>query len=348
MRFASPEMLWLLLLSPLLALGALGARHLRRRALERFAAGARQVAPLVAEVSTQRRAVKLLLLHVTLLAMVLALARPQWGARAETLTRRGADVVVVLDTSLSMAAEDLVPSRLDHARHAVGRLLDRIVGDRVALVTTAGRATVACPLTVDHAAVRLFLDAIDVEAVSVPGTSLAEGLRSALAALGPRGAGVDRGRAVLLFSDGEDHEGGIEGAAAELARAGVVVYAVGCGTAQGAPIPLHDPSGTLRDYKKDQEGRLVTTRLDEGLLERIALETGGRYYRATANEIEVDEIARALGELDAGEVGSLLRTRYEERFQLPLLVGWLALLIESLLGDRRRGRVPPAPGEGSA
>jgi Ca-activated chloride channel family protein len=171
----------------------------------------------------------------------------------------------------------------------------------------------------------------------VPGTALADALRAALAAFGPtREAG--RARAIVLLSDGEDHEGGLDEVLGAVARAGVVVHALGCGTTAGAPIPLRTAAGSIAEYKKDGEGRIVTSRLDEALLERVALATNGRYERATPAETEIDEIARAIGAEDGTAAGALLRTRYEERYQIPLLLGAIALAVELLLGDRRRAR----------
>jgi Ca-activated chloride channel family protein len=287
-----------------------------------------------------------ILLSFALGALCVAMARPQWGTRLEPVTRRGSDLVVVLDTSLSMSAEDLAPNRLAQAKHAIGSLLERVAGDRVALVTFAGRAHLNCPLTVDHGAIRLFLDSVDVDTVPVAGTALGDALKAGLDALrtGSNGA-EDRGRAVVLWSDGEDHAGEVDEALDALKGAGVVVHTVGSGTSRGAPIPLRDEAGLLTGYKKDGEGKVVTTRLSEEVLERIALESGGRYYRATTSEVEVDEIGQSLSSLSRGELGSELRTRYEERFQVPLLLGWIALVAESLLGDRRRER-RSGPGSG--
>lgn len=338
MRFASPEYLWLLLVVPLVAAGGFLAHRRRERAIGRFAGGTAYVARFVSERSRNRRAVKLLLLYVTWAALPVALARPQWGTSVEEVTRRGGDVVVLLDTSLSMAAEDLAPNRLEQAKHSIGSLLDRLEGDRVALVTFAGQAQLNCPLTVDHGAIRLFLEAVDPLAVPVGGTALADALALALRALAPGGAALsdDRGRAVLLYSDGEDHEGGVDEILEQLARVGVAVHTVGCGTARGAPIPLRDATGMLAGYKKDREDKIVTTRLDEGVLERVALRTDGHYFRATVGETEVEPLLAALEGLPAGEIGSAMRVRYEERFTVPLVVAWLALAAEALLGDRRR------------
>jgi Ca-activated chloride channel family protein len=203
----------------------------------------------------------------------------------------------------------------------------------VGLITFAGRATVACPLTLDQAAVRLFLHVVQVETVQVPGTALAEALGLALQSFGDEPAvQAERGRAVIVFSDGEDHEGGLDEVLEELRGNGIVVYTVGCGTTRGAPIPMRDAAG----YKKDREDKIVTTRLDEGVLERLALETGGNYFRGTTLGQEIDQIAEGLSSMAAGELGTVLRARYEERFQIPLAAALLALLAESLLGDRRK------------
>jgi Ca-activated chloride channel family protein len=325
--------LWLILLLPLLGLATWWSVLRRRHALRRFAGGPQFAARFSGDVSAHLRAAKLLMIYLALCCVIVAAARPQWGTRLEPITRSGADLILILDTSLSMAAEDVAPNRLEQARHGIDQLLRRLSGDRVGLVTFAGRATLSCPLTLDHAAVRLFLDVVEVETVQVPGTALAEALTLAVQAFGDE---PERGRAVVLFTDGEDHEGGIDGVLEELRDDGIVVYAVGCGTTRGAPIPLSDPGGVATGYKLDREGKVVTTRLDESVLERLALETGGNYLRGTAMGREIDQIADGLGSLEAGEFGSVLRARYEERFQIPLALALLALLAESLLGDRRK------------
>lgn len=334
MRFGAPWVLWVLLAVPLLGAALWAGSVLRRRALDAFAGGRAHAQRLAADVSVHRRAAKAICLMVALTAGILAAARPQWGQGTETITRKGIDLVIVVDTSRSMAAEDIAPSRLARGVHAASALIERLQGDRVGLVTFAGRPALACPLTLDHEAVRLFLDAVDVESVSVPGTALAAALREAVRALGPPPADGSeaKGRAVVVISDGEDHEGGLEAAVEGLQRAGVLAFAVGYGTEQGAPIP-DAASGA---YKKDAQGRLVTSRLDEKPLRTLALETGGKYFRATAAEGEVEEIAKVLAAMDAAGSGTVLRTRWVERFQIPLALAIVALLVETLLSDRRK------------
>ena len=339
MSFADPVWLWALTLLPVLALGGLWSHRRRRAALRQFAGGERWAGRFDREVSLHRRAVKRLLTYAALAGFVLALARPQWGARLEPITRIGIDVVIAVDTSLSMSAEDLAPSRLGHARHTVDSLLERLTGDRVALVQFAGKATQVVPLTVDHAAVRLFLEAVDVASIQAPGTALADALRVSRAAFGPGDPTAERrGQAIVLLSDGEDHEGELPAVLQELERDGVPVFALGTGSGAGTPIPLRNAAGLLTGYKKDRQGKVVTTRLEESLLERIALETGGRYWRGTPAEEEVEHLAEQLSALKSGEIGSDVRMRFEERFQLFAALGLVALLIESCVDARRRER----------
>jgi Ca-activated chloride channel family protein len=344
MRFAAAQILLLLLLVPVVG-GALWlSAWRRRRILERFAGGAAHARRFLGDVSPHVRAAKGILLLLALTAGIVAAARPQWGTRLETVTRKGVDVVIAVDTSQSMAARDVPPDRLGQARHAGISLVSRLAGDRVALVTFAGKASLGCPLTLDQEAVKILLDALDVEIVPVAGTALSDALHEAVVAFGPASTtGTARGRAIVLFTDGEDHEGGIDEAASALRSSGVALYAVGCGTQRGAPIPLDAGSGEPSGYKKDAEGRIVTTRLDEALLEKLALDTGGRYYRGTPAELEVEEIAKSISEMEATESGTVLKTRYEERYQWALGIGLAALVAEMLLVDRKRGAIA-APG----
>lgn len=337
MRFAEPALLWLLLLVPVLGVASWLAAIARRRSLERFAGGAAHAERFTETISRNRRAIKVLLLLLAIGAGITALARPQWGTRLEPIARRGVDVVLVIDTSRSMSAEDVAPNRLGQALHAAASLIKSLASERVALVTFAGRGTLTCPLTIDHEAALLFLDTIDVDLIPVQGSSISEAIRVAARSFGPAG-GEGRNRAIVLLSDGEDHEGQIEEAIQAVKQAKAAVYAVGCGTVHGSPIPVREASGASGGYKKDAEGKVVTTRLNEELMEKLALDTGGGYYRATAAEVEVEEIAKAIAGMDQKEFGTVLKTRYEERYQIPLGLALLALAGETVLGDRRGGR----------
>jgi len=344
MRFAAPEVLWLLGLVPAWAIAAAWLARRRRVALERFAGGALNAERLRGDVGVHRRAVRVALLVSAWILAIVALARPQWGERVESLERRGIDLVIALDTSKSMAVRDVAPDRFRRARLAAGELVSRLRGDRVALVAFAGKASLLCPLTVDREAVRLFLDAADLESAPIPGTALADALSTAIRAFGSEARFTDgeqapRGRMIVLYSDGENHEEGLDGAIASLRRAGVVVWAVGVGTPEGGPIPEVDESGDVVGYKKDRAGKVVTSALDDAVLERLAVETGGRYLRATSAGLEIDDLLGVIEGLDAGDLGAVLRVRYEERFAIPAALALIALAVELGLRDARRRRI---------
>ncbi len=342
MRFAQP---WILvLLAALPALGALlwAARRARRRRLARFASHA-LVPRLAVGDSTGRWVLGVLLKLAAIGLAIVALARPQWGRKDEPVVRRGVDVVFALDLSASMLAEDVSPNRLEQARAAAGSLLRTLEGDRVGLVVFGGRPATQCPLTLDYGAVRLFLDAAEADFAPGPGTDLGRAIEEASRLFK---ASERRYKAIVLFTDGEDLEGrGVE-AARRAREDGIVIHAVGIGTPAGGPIPLRDDQGPLVGYKKDRQGRVVTTRYDPSSLEKLTLTTDGILLHAGPVGEEGRRIAEAIGGMEKREIASRLATRFEDRYQVPLALALALLAIESLLIGR--GAKAQAPGAGAA
>lgn len=341
MRFADPTWLYALLAVPAWVAVAWLARRARLRALARFAGGGRAATALSGDVGPNRRVIKGLLLVLAFVSIVLALARPQWGEATETVERAGIDLVLVVDTSRSMAVEDVSPDRFRQARLSAAELVRRLRGDRIGLIAFAGKASLLCPLTVDHEAIGLFLDALDLDSAPIPGTALAEALLAAGRAFGPEVdlRDDDRARMVVVYSDGEDHEAGLDEAIEALNRAGIAVFTVGVGTVEGGPIPAAGQDGSGPSYVKDRDGRVVTSRLDEGVLERLALDTGGRYHRATAAGVEIDDVVNAVLGAETGEFGASVRIRYRERYAIGVWLALLALLAEAAIPDGRGRRV---------
>lgn len=340
MRFARAEYLWLLLLVPAIA-AALGlARARRRRYLARFADLA-LVDKLVRTGGPHVGVIKIVLVSLAATFLVLAAARPQWGSTLEQVSRKGVDLLIGIDISESMLAEDVKPNRLQKAREESSRLLDRLQGDRVGLIAFAGSAGVLCPLTLDYTAVRIFLDVLAPDLISYPGTSIAEAIKRGMETFS---AEERKFKVMLLFSDGEDQldAAGVEAAARVAAEQGIVIHTVGVGTASGAPIPVRGPDGAIEGYKQDAGGRVVTSRLEETILARVSEITGGQHYAATAAETELDRVAEAIAAMDKKDLQARLMTQYEERFQIPLGAALAALLADALLtGRRRRGAIRP-------
>jgi Ca-activated chloride channel family protein len=333
-RFAQPLGFAALALVPILAALWVWSVRRRRRDLRRFL-GPDLAGRLAAGASLERQAVKGILAAAGLAFLALSLARPQWGLRVEPVVRRGMDVIVALDASDSMLAEDLRPSRLARAKAAAAELIERLPLDRVGIVSFAGAAEVECPLTPDHEAARMFIDAIDPSRAAVAGTMLGEALRVSLSAFSRK---ERKYRAIVLITDGEDHEEGAVRAAAAAAEQGVLVYTVGVGSARGEPVPVRAADGALVGYKKDEEGRVVTSRLDEALLAEMARAGRGRYYRLSGDQQEVAALAGDLASLERREVESGVQSRLEDRYQLPLAAAVLVLGAEALVAERRRRR----------
>lgn len=330
-RFADPGWLAGLVLVPLLALALWAASRARRRALERFAES-ELVVRLTASVNRPGRLAKGVLFLAAIALAVVALARPQFGSRVETVRSRGQDVMVALDLSQSMLARDVSPNRLERAKLAVLRLLRQLDGDRIGLVAFAADAFVQSPLTIDYGAAAMFLGAMEPDLMPVQGTNLGEALRVSLDALEE----AREARVLVVVTDGEDHEGGIDAQLERAVQMGVRIHTVGLGSAEGVPIPQFDEQGRQQGFLRDDEGNVVTTRLDEATLRRVAEATGGRYVRAgpggTAFDDLVDDIAGADGEdLEGQQV-----TQYDEQYQIFLGLALLLLVAELLVSDRRK------------
>jgi len=327
--FAEPRALLLLLLIPFLGILLTLVRIRRRRLLQRF--GQEElVTRLVEAPGGGRWLVRVALLLLGTAFLSLALARPQWGPKVEEVRRQGVDVVIAMDVSNSMLAEDVKPSRLARAREEVASLIDSLEGDRVGLVAFAGEAYVACPLTLDYAAAKVFLDVLDPGLVPVPGTALATAIRKSTAAFGSR---ERRYKVLVLITDGEDHEHDALAAAKEAGTQGVVIYTLGVGTGAGSPIPIRSAGGAPA-YKQDRQGRIVTSRLDPVKLAEIAETAGGRYLPLTPEGREIREIQDRIARMEHRQVGSRFITTYEERFQIPLSLALGALILEAGLGGR--------------
>ena len=331
-RFVSTELLFALFLIPALVAFFWGARQARRRALAQFGDLA-LVQKLSATLSRGARAAKSVLMLLAVALLILALARPQFGTRVETVRSQGQDVMVALDVSRSMLAEDVSPDRLERARLEIMRILQRLDGDRIGLVAFAGNAFVQSPLTVDYGAAALFLNAMDPSLIPIQGTNLGEALTVALDAFEE---GTRDHRVLIVVTDGEDHEGEIEAALERAVDEGVQIHTVGIGSLEGVPIPQFTASGERSGFIRDSDGAVVTTRLDEATLQRVAQATGGRYFPALglgANlDPLIDQITGGEGrELEAREI-----TLFDEQFQIFLGFALVLLLAEGLIPERRR------------
>jgi Ca-activated chloride channel homolog len=332
MKLESPEYLYLLLLIPLLILFFFYAQKRKRDRLSKFG-NIRLLEKLSLSHSKSKEYIRMLFIIGTVFFMILALSRPQFGTKLQTLQRKGVDVFIALDTSQSMLAEDIKPTRLQKAKHLLSNLIDQLKGDRIGIIAFAGDSFIQCPLTLDYGAAKLFLDILDTGTIPRPGTAIAGAIKKATNSFITREL---KYKVLVLLTDGEDHEGEPVKAAEEAEKQGVVIHTIGFGSANGAPIPVKDQNGVVTGYKKDRSGNIIMSKLDETTLEKIALMTSGNYYRATTGEVEVKALADEIEGMEKKEHQSKKFAQYEERFQYPLVFSLILLCICTFLKEGRK------------
>ena len=328
-RFNDAVWLWALTLVPVLLFLVVQAAAARRRALEAFA-DVELVQRLTRSVNPIARRWKSALQIFAVALLAIALARPQFGSRVETIRSSGQDIVVAIDLSQSMLAEDVSPNRLERARLAVYRLMEGLSGDRVGLVAFAADAFVQSPLTLDYRAAGMFLNAMTPDLMPIQGTDLGAALRTSLEALDK---GAREARVLVLVTDAEDHEDDFSDILSEL-RA-IDVYIVVIGTNEGAPIPVYDDRGVQQGFLRDEDGSVVTTRVGESALQSLADQAGATIVRASSDGTALDQLVDRIASGEGDEFDAREVTRFEEQYQLFLALALLLLLTEALLSDRR-------------
>jgi len=332
MGFANREMMYLVVLPLLMILFYVWALK-RRRSLMKHFLQKDLIKELTQSVDERKRFLKSVLLVLGLSFAVFSLLRPTWGYHWEEVKRKGLDIIVAIDTSKSMLAEDIKPNRLKRTKLAVKDLVAKLKGDRIGLVAFAGTAFLQCPLTVDYNGFMLALDSIDVGVIPRGGTSISSAIKEVVK--GHEG-GLKKNKIMILITDGEDHEGNPIKAALEAKKDGIIIYCIGIGTKEGDLIPVRDETGRM-SFMKDRLGNVVKSRLDESTLQRIAIDTGGAYIRSASTDFGLDYIYDdKLKAIERREIETKMKKHYQERFQIPLLVAFILFALEPLINDRKR------------
>ncbi|NQT46082.1 MAG: VWA domain-containing protein [Candidatus Omnitrophica bacterium] len=332
MRFANPEILNFLWLVPLLFI-LLRAWAGGRRKLLLKVADLSLIERLTASVSYKKRLAKQILFVLSIFFLIVALARPQFGEKNIKLKRLGIDVAILLDTSLSMLAEDIKPNRLEKAKFEIQLLIEKLEGDRISIAVFSGSPMVICPPTLDYEAAAMFLDVINADMAPTPGTMMGLAIDSATRLFDPK---EKKYKVVILISDGEDQGSDPIGAARRAYRQGVRIFTIGIGSKEGEPIPLKDEKGRTTGYKKDKSGAVVLTKLGIDTLMGIAGAAGGAYYTASQGEWGLDKIYSAMQKLEKKELREEFGHQYEDRFQYPLGLALILLIVEALIPERRK------------
>ena len=326
-RFANPQYLWLLWLLPLLVALFWAAARSRRNRLERF--GHLDVLrELMPDVSTGRVKFKFILVCTAMMLLILAAARPQFGSKLREQKSQGVEMMLVVDISNSMLAEDFEPNRLERTKYAINKLFDGLHQDRVGLIVFAGEPKVQLPITSDYRMAKAFARRIDPSLADVQGTAIGKALEQALLSFSGD-TGESRSRVIVLITDGENHEDDALAAAQRAAQQGIRIYTIGIGTPEGAPIQIGG------EFIKDERGDMVVSKLNEEMLMQIAEATGGAYVRATEQDIGLDEVVREINDMEQSELSTVRFEEYNEQYQYLLIAALVLLLAEFLLLDRR-------------
>jgi len=324
-RLAHPQLLWLFWLIPIVLFLLIVSFKLRSQDRRKFT-NPDMLERLTPGLSNGKSWLKGIIILIALIFLVFAVVDPQIGTRMEEVKREGVDILVAVDVSASMMAEDIKPNRLMKTKHSINAFIDKLRGDRIGILAFAGAAFVQCPLTLDYSAAKMFTDILDTSLIPVQGTAVSEAIKTATASF----VGEDKSQKVLvIITDGEDHEAKIDEALSEAKERGIVIYTIGMGSPGGAPIP------SQRGYIQDKQGSVVLSRLNETLLTEIALETGGGYYRATSGGDELDKIYNKIFGMDKTELSSRQFTNYEDRFQYFAAAALLLLLMEVFISEKK-------------
>ena len=327
-HFAYAQYLLLIFLIPVFFIVQGVLLRIRRNRIRKFG-DEKLVSQMMPSYSKSKVWVRLVLFSIGFFFFVIGLSRPQIGARLKEQEIKGAEIIIAIDVSNSMLAEDYSPNRLERAKLAVSRLVDKLRDDRIGLVIFAGTSFVQLPVTTDYVSAKMFLNSIDTGSIPIQGTALGDAITTCIRSFS---AQSDKSRAIILITDGENHEDDPVAAAKQAAEMGIKVFTIGVGSPEGKPIPMNG------ELLKDKDGEIVVSRLDEAVLQEIAAEGNGAYVRAGNSEFGLNPIIDDLRKLEDEKYSSVVFEEYDEQFMYFLAIALVFFVLEMLVGDRRSKR----------
>jgi Ca-activated chloride channel family protein len=328
-RFAHIEYLYLLILIPVLAIVFMLVFSGRRKALKRFGE-TEVIGSLMPDISISRPILKSVLVLIALAALVFGIARPQFGSKLREIKREGVEIIIALDVSNSMMAEDIKPNRLERAKQAIARLVDRLVNDKIGLIVFAGDSYIQIPITTDYVSAKLFLNTISTDIVPRQGTAIGSAIELGMRSFTQQ---EETSKALIIITDGENHEDDAVEMARQAVEKGITIHTIGIGLPQGAPIPVF--SGGQKTYRQDRQGHTVISKLNESMLRDIAAAGEGIYIRSTDTRVGLDKLFDEINKMEKQEMEAKVYSDYDERFQYIFGLGLFILLLELLVLERR-------------
>lgn len=332
LRFENPQYLYWLLIIPVLVAIYVLIRLWNKRQFGRFA-NVKLRGYLVPMFSSARANTKFVIFNLIIALLIIGAANLQSGSKMEKVKREGIDLFLCVDISNSMHAEDIAPNRLERSKQAISKLISKLGGDRIGIIVFAGNAYVQLPITTDYSAAKMFLSTVDTDLIPTQGTEVGRAIELAIKSFGED----EHNKAIVIISDGEDHENGdAVKAAQEAAKRGIKIYTIGMGLDEGAPIPLYNKYGKKTGYKKDKDGNIIITKLDDNILRQIAEIGDGLYVRASNSNVGLDKIYEDINKTEKSEIESNVFTDYDDQFQWFVGAAILLLIIEILLSSGKK------------
>jgi len=325
-QFANKEFLYGLLIVPLLVM--FFVFFIRKKNLAIKNMGTKEVIEsLMPEVSKSRPIIKFTILMLSLTLIILAIARPQFGSKLQEIQTSGAEIIIALDISNSMLCEDIYPSRLEKAKSSIIKLLDKLYTDKIGIIVFAGEANTQIPMTNDYTSSKLFIKSIKTDFIDIQGTAIADAINLAMNSFSPKN---DMNKAVIVISDGENHEGDAILAASSAKEKGVVVHTIGIGSERAEPIPVESGSS---QFKKDKDGEIIMTKLNEEMLKEIAEAGGGVYVKANNSTTGLEYIYDEINKIEKGEITTY--AEYDEKFHYLIFAAFILLFFEFFILERK-------------
>lgn len=329
-RFGNPEYLYLLLIVPLLIVLFVLGQLYKKKALHKFG-DMSVIEQLMPYVSKSRPVLKFIFLTIAIVSIIFALADPQFGSKLEKVKRKGAEIIIALDVSNSMLSEDIKPNRLERAKQAISKLIDNMENDRIGLIVFAGDSYIQVPVTSDFSAAKMFLSSINTDIVSKQGTAIGSAIDLAMNSFTPES---EMDKALIIITDGENHEDDAIKAAKLAKEKGITVHTIGMGSPQGAPIPLKKGYGQI-EFQKDKDGNTVISKLDQKLLTEIASVGGGEFIRASNSQTGLNKLFDRIRNMEKKEMEEKIYTEFEHRFQYLLGIALFFILLDIFVLERK-------------
>ena len=331
LRYDNIEFLYLLALVPILIIGVILHSKWQKKSILKFG-DIDLVNQLMQSHSIFRKRIKNILFVLAILFLIIGLSNPQVGTKMEEVKREGVDLMIAIDLSYSMMAQDIKPNRLDRAKQAISRLIDKLEGDRIGLVVFAGEAYVQLPITTDYSAAKLFLSTVNTSIIPTQGTKIGNAIDLCSKSFDKENT---QSKAIIIITDGETHDEEAIESATKAREEGIYIHTLGMGLTKGGPIPIYNKYGSTSEFRKDREGNVIITKLNETMLKEIALAGEGTYVRANNSKSGLSSLFEEINKMEKKEIGTMVFTNFKDRFQIFIGISLVLLILNLLFLERK-------------